>query len=87
MSKFSKNVIHYGKVSFADVCVGSIVTVMDYYDNVAVGIVAEKIESIGKKSVKVLMGFDKTITVLIDTENCDNVTPYYQLISIIRSYV
>ena len=83
-----KNIIHYGKVSFADVCVGSIVKVVDYYDNVAVGIVEEKIEAIGKKSVKVRIGFDKTITVLIDidTENCDNGIPYYQLVSIIRSY-
>ena len=87
MSKFGKNVIHYGKVSFADICVGSIVSVVDYYDNVAVGIVEEKIESIGKKSVKVRMGFDKTILVLIDEENCDNGLPYYQLVSIIRSYV
>ena len=87
MSKFGKNVIHYGKVSFADICVGSIVAVVDYYDNVAVGIVEEKIEAIGKKSVKVRMGFDKTILVLIDEENCDNGLPYYQLTSIIRSYV
>lgn len=85
-----KNIIHYGKVFFADVCVGSIVKVVDYYDNVAVGIVEEKIEAIGgKKSVKVRMGFDKTISVLIDidAENCDNGIPYYQLVSIIRSYV
>ncbi len=82
-----KNVIHYGKVSFADICVGSIVAVVDYYDNIAVGIVEEKIEAIGKKSVKVRMGFDKTILVLIDEENCDNGLPYYQLTSIIRSYV
>ena len=82
----SKNVIHYGKVSFADICVGGVVKVVDYYDNVAVGIVKEKIESIGKKSVKVLMGFDKTITVPIDEENCDNGIPYYHLVSIIRSY-
>ena len=87
MSKFEKNVIHYGKVSFADICVGSIVAVVDYYDNVAVGIVEEKIEAIGKKSVKVRMGFEKTISVLIDEENCDNRLPYYQLASIIRSYV
>ena len=87
MSKFGKNVIHYGKVSFADICVGSIVAVVDYYDNVAVGIVEEKIEAIGKKSVKVRMGFEKTILVLIDEENCDNGLPYYQLTSIIRSYV
>lgn len=84
----SKNVIHYGKVSFADVCVGSIVKVVDYYDNVAVGIVEEKIEAIGKKSVKVRIGFEKTISVLIDDEeNCNNGFPYYQLASIIRSYV
>ena len=82
-----KNVIHYGKVSFADVCVGSIVKVVDYYCDVAVGIVEEKIEAIGKKSVKVRMGFDKTISVPIDEENCDNGLPYYQLVSIIRSYV
>lgn len=44
----SKNVIHYGKVSFADVCAGSIVKVSDYYDNIAVGIVEEKIEAIEK---------------------------------------
>ena len=87
MSKFEKNVIHYGKVSFADICVGSIVAVVDYCDNVAVGIVEEKIEAIGKKSVKVRMGFEKTISVLIDEENCDNRLPYYQLASIIRSYV
>ena len=84
----SKNVIHYGKVSFADVCVGSIVKVVDYYDNVAVGIVEEKIEAMGgKKSVKVRMGFEKTISVIIDEENCDNRVPCYQLVSIIRSYV
>ena len=83
----SKNIIHYGKVSFTDICVGSVVKVMDYYDNVAVGIVEEKIESIGKKSVNVRMGFQKTISVLIDGEKCDNVSPYYQLVSIIRSYV
>lgn len=87
MSKFGKNVIHYGKVSFADVSAGSIVAVVDYYDNVAVGIVEEKIEAIGKKSVKVRMGFEKTISVLIEEENCDNGLPYYQLASIIRSYV
>lgn len=83
----SKNVIHYGKVSFADVCVGSIVKVMDCDDNVAVGIVEEKIEAIGKKSVKVRMGFEETVSILIDEENCDNRLPYYQLVSIIRSYV
>lgn len=84
----SKNVIHYGKVSFADVCVGSIVKIVDYRDNVAVGIVEEKIEAIGYKSVKVRMGFDKTTYVLIDEEkNCDNGFPYYQLAGIIRSYV
>lgn len=82
-----RNVIHYGKVFFADVCVGSIVKVVDYYDNVAVGIVEEKIEAIGKKTVKVRMGFDKTISVLIDEENYSNGLPYYQLESIIRSYV
>jgi hypothetical protein len=82
----SKNVIHYGKVSFADICVGSVVKVVDYHDNAAVGIVVEKIESIGKKSVKVRMGFDKTISVLIDEANCNNGLPYYQLVSIIRSY-
>lgn len=83
----SKNVIHYGKVSFADICVGSVVKVVDWYDNVAVGIVDEKIEAIGKKSVKVRMGFEKTISVIIDEENCNKGTPYYQLVSIIRSYV
>ena len=82
----SKNIIHYGKVSFADICVGSIVKVSNYYDNVAVGIVEEKIEAIRKKSVKVRMGFDKTISVLIDEENCNSGFPYYQLVSIIRSY-
>ena len=83
-----RNVIHYGKVLFSDVCVGSIVKVVDYYDNVAVGIVEEKIEAIGgKKSVKVRMGFDKIISVLIDEENYSNGLPYYQLASIIRSYV
>ena len=89
MSKFGKNVIHYGKVSFADICVGSIVSVVDYYDNVAVGIVEEKIEAIGgKKSVKVRIGFEETIYVIIDEEkNGDNGLPYYQLVSIIRSYV
>ena len=83
-----RNVIHYGKVFFSDVCVGSIVKVVDYYANVAVGIVEEKIEAIGKKSVKVRMGFNTTILVLIDEEKkCDNGLPYYQLVSIIRSYV
>ena len=38
----SKNIIQYGKVSFADVCVGGIVKVVYYYDNAAVGIVEEK---------------------------------------------
>ena len=86
----SKNVIHYGNVLFADVCVGSIVKVADYWDNVAVGIVEEKIEAIGgEKSVKVRMGFEEKISVLIDIdkENCDNGIPCYQLVSIIRSYV
>lgn len=84
----SKNIIHYGKVSFADVCPGSIVTVSDYYDNLAVGIVEEKIEAIGNKSVKVRMGFEETITVLLEEEkNGDNGLPCYQLESIIRSYV
>lgn len=32
----SKNVIQYGKVSFTDICVGSIVEVVDCDDNVAV---------------------------------------------------
>ena len=68
----SKNVIHYGKVSFADVCVGSIVKVVDYYESVAVGIVEEKIEAIGKKTVTVRMGFEETITVIIEEETCDN---------------
>lgn len=84
----SKNVIHYGNVSFADVCVGSIVKVMDYYEDVAVGIVEEKIEAMGgKKSVKVRMGFEETIIVIIEEETCDNRMPCYQLVSIIRSYV
>ena len=83
-----RNVIHYGNVFFADVCVGSIVKVVDYYDNVAVGIVEEKIEAIGNKSVKVRMGFEETITVLLEEEkNGDNGLPCYQLESIIRSYV
>lgn len=83
----SKNVIHYGKVSFADVCVGSIVKVVDCDDNVAVGIVEEKIEAIGKKYVKVRMGFEDITTILIEEESCDDRLPYYQLVSIIRSYV
>ena len=83
----SKNIIHYGKVSFADICVGSIVKVVDCDDNVAVGIVEEKIEAIGKKSVKVRMGFEETISILIEEESCDNRIPYCQLVSIIRSYV
>lgn len=82
-----KKSIHNDKVSFADVRVGSIVKVVDYYANVAVGIVEEKIEAIGKKSIKVRMGFEKTISVPIDEENCDNGLPFYQLVSIIRSYV
>ena len=84
----SKNVIHYGKVSFADICPGSIVKVSDYYDNVVVGIVEEKIEAIETKSVKIRMGFEETICVIIDEEkNGDNGLPCYQLESIIRSYV
>ena len=83
----SKNIIQYGKESFADVCVGSIVKVVDYYDDVGVGIVEEKIEAIGKKSVKVRMGFDKTIPILIEEENCDYGLPCYQLVGIIRSFV
>lgn len=83
----SKNIIHYGKVSFADVCVGSIVKVVDCDDNVAVGIVEEKIEAIGKKSVKVRMGFEETISILIEEERYDKPVPYVQLVSIIRSYV
>ena len=47
----SKNIIHYGKVSFADVSVGSIVKVVDYYDNVAVGIVEEKNRSNGREKI------------------------------------
>lgn len=83
----SKNVIQYGKVSFSDICVGSIVEVVDCDDNVAVGIVEEKIEAIGKKSIKVRMGFEETMSILVEEENCDNSLPYVQLASIIRSYV
>ena len=83
----SKNIIHYGKVLFADICVGSIVKVVDCDDNVAVGIVEEKIEAIGKKSVKVRMGFEDTMPIIIEEESCDNRLPCYQLVSIIRSYV
>ena len=83
----SKNIIHYGKVSFADICVGSIVKVVDCDDNVAVGIVEEKIEAIGKKSVKIRMGFEEIMPIIIEEESCDNRLPCYQLVSIIRSYV
>lgn len=85
----SKNIIQYGKVSFADICVGSIVKIVDCDDNVAVGIVEEKIEAIGKKSVKVRMGFEETISILIEEKRTgsDKPVPYVQLESIIRSYV
>lgn len=78
-----------GNVDFADVQVGSIVAVGDYYDRVAVGIVEEKKETRDYKSVGVRFGFDSEglVNVIIEELEPTNGEPMYELLSIVRSYV
>ena len=79
----------FGKVSFTDVQVGNIVSVGDYYDRVAVGIVEEKKETREYKSVGVRFGFnsEELVNVIIEDLEHTNGEPMYELLSIIRSYV
>ena len=83
------NVVKYGNVSFADVQVGSIVKVGDYYDQVAVGIVEEKRETTDNKSVIVRFGFDwkNTQSVILENKTLAKGQPMYELLGIVRSYV
>ena len=77
-----------GNVSFADVKVGNIVSVGDYYDRVAVGIVEEKKETRDYKSVGVRFGFgEELVYVIIEEMEPTNGEPMYELLSIVRSYV
>jgi hypothetical protein len=76
-----------GQVDFADVQVGNVVAVADYYNNIAVGIVEEKKENKDGKSVGVRFGFDNDLKYVIIEDNIDDGgIPAYSLISIIKSY-
>ena len=83
------NVVKYGNVLFADVQVGSIVKVGDYYGQVAVGVVEEKRETIDNKSVIVRFGFEEknTQSVIIEEKTLTKGQPMYELLEIVRSYV
>lgn len=78
----------FGKVSFTDVQVGNIVSVGDYYDRVAVGIVEEKKETREYKSVGVRFGFnsEELVNVIIEDLEHTNGEPMYELLEIVRSY-
>lgn len=83
------NVVKYGNVSFADVQVGSIVKVGDYYGQVAVGVVEEKRETIDEKSVIVRFGLEgkNTQSVILEDKTITKGQPMYELLEIVRSYV
>ena len=77
-----------GQVDFADVQVGNVVAVADYYNNIAVGIVEEKKENKDGKSVGVRFGFDNDLKyVIIEDNTHDGGQPMYALVSIVKSYV
>lgn len=80
--------IKYGNVSFADLQVGSIVKVSDYYNQVAVGVVEEKRETTKLKSAAVRFGFvDDSKEIIIEEKVQSKGEPCYTLLEIIRSYV
>lgn len=77
---------HNGNVQFADIQVGNIVSVGDYYDRIAVGIVEEKKETRECKSVGVRFGFgeENMVDVIIDEVLPTEGEPTYQLLEIIH---
>lgn len=81
-----ESIRHNGNVQFADIQIGDIVSVGDYYNLRAVGIVEEKKETRSCKSVKVRCGFFKEndIDVIIDEILPTNGEPMYQLLEIIH---
>lgn len=81
--------MEYGNVKFADIQVGSIVKVGNYYDQVAVGVVVEKTEKLKEKFVVVQFGFveENIANVLVEETEPDNSQPMYELLEIVRSYV
>ena len=81
--------MEYGNVKFADVQVGSIVKVGNYYDQTAVGTVVEKTEKLKEKVVLVQFGFaeENIVNVLVEETEPDGGQPMYELLEIVRSYV
>ena len=81
--------MEYGNVKFADIQVGSIVKVGNYYDQVAVGTVVEKTEKLKEKVVLVQFGFaeENIVNVLVEETEPDGGQPMYELLEIVRSYV
>lgn len=81
--------MEYGNVKFADIQVGSIVKVGNYYNETAVGIVVEKTEKLKEKIVVVQFGFGKenTSNILVETTKPDGGQPMCELLEIVRSYV
>ena len=81
--------MEYGNVKFADIQVGSIVKVSNYYDHPAVGIVVEKTEKLKEKVVLVQFGFaeENIVNVLVEETEPDGGQPMYELLEIVRSYV
>ena len=76
-----------GQVDFADVQIGNVVAVADFYDNIAVGIVEEKKENKDGKSVGVRFGFDNDLKYVIIEDNIDDGgIPVYSLVSIVKLY-
>ena len=79
------NVRVYGNIHYADIAVGSVVLIGDYYDQVAVGFVDEKKETIDKKFIGVRFGFEKElVNVLIEENDPDGGIPMYQVLSVMR---
>ena len=81
--------MEYGNVKFADVKVGSIVKVGNYYNQRAVGVVVEKTEKLKETAVLVQFGFaeDNIVNVLVEETEPDGGHPMYELLEIVRSYV
>ena len=76
-----------GQVDFADIQIGNVVAVADYYDNIAVGIVEEKKENKDGTSVGVRFGFNNDLQyVIIENNINDGGIPAYSLVSIVKSY-
>ena len=81
--------MEYGNVKFADVKVGSIVKVGNYYNQRAVGVVLEKKEKLKEKIVLVQFGFveENAVNVLVEETEPNGGQPMYELLEIVRSYV